>query len=111
MTGGGMVADSKMNDEQSKTGLNEGILPVQEIRAAIESGMITAATPITDAQLQPASLDLRLGTRAWRVQSSFLPGIGMTVEDKLARVAMHQIDLSGGAVLERGCVYIVELQE
>jgi dCTP deaminase len=111
MTGGGMVADNKMKDGNVKTGLNEGILPVQEIRGAIESGMISAATLITDAQLQPASLDLRLGTRAWRVQSSFLPGAEMRVEDKLARVAMHQIDLTGGAVLERGCVYIVELQE
>ena len=85
-----------MNDGNVKTGLNKGILPVQEIQSAIESGMISAATPIKDAQLQPASLDLRLGTRAWRVQSSFLPGAEMCVEDKLARVAMHQIDLTGG---------------
>ncbi|MEK9935355.1 MAG: 2'-deoxycytidine 5'-triphosphate deaminase, partial [Rhodobiaceae bacterium] len=49
--------------------LNEGILPVQEIRGAIDAGMIAAAAPISDAQLQPASLDLRLGSRAWRVQS------------------------------------------
>ena len=90
---------------------NRGILPVQDIREAVEAGMISAATPITERQLQPASLDLRLGSRAWRVQSSFLPGAEMRVEDKLARLAMHQIDLDGGAVLERGCVYIVELQE
>ena len=93
------------------TGSGEGILPVQEIRAAIDSGMIRAATMITDSQLQPASLDLRLGARAWRVQSSFLPGVEMAVETKLGRFAMHQIDLTDGAVLERGCVYIVELQE
>lgn len=88
-----------------------GILPVQDIREAVEVGMISAAVPITESQLQPASLDLRLGRRAWRVQSSFLPGTEMRVEDKLDRLAMHQIDLDGGAVLERGCVYIVELQE
>ena len=90
---------------------SRGILPVQDIREAVEAGMISAVTPITDRQMQPASLDLRLGSRAWRVQSSFLPGAEMRVEDKLARLAMHQIDLAGGAVLERGCVYIVELQE
>ena len=90
---------------------SRGILPVQDIREAVEAGMISAVTPITNRQMQPASLDLRLGSRAWRVQSSFLPGAEMRVEDKLARLAMHQIDLSGGAVLERGCVYIVELQE
>ena len=90
---------------------SRGILPVQDIREAAEAGMISAVTPITERQMQPASLDLRLGSRAWRVQSSFLPGAETRVEDKLARLAMHQIDLSGGAVLERGCVYIVELQE
>ena len=107
MTAAGEVAV----DPGTDTGSGEGILPVQEIRAAIDSGMITAATKITDSQLQPASLDLRLGARAWRVQSSFLPGAGMAVEAKLRRFAMHQIDLTDGAVLERGCVYIVELQE
>ena len=90
---------------------SRGILPLQDIREAAEAGMISAVTPITERQMQPASLDLRLGSRAWRVQSSFLPGPETRVEDKLARLAMHQIDLSGGAVLERGCVYIVELQE
>jgi len=92
-------------------GMANGILPVQEIREMIAGDAISAAAPMTAAQMQPASIDLRLGHRAWRVQSSFLPGSGMRVEDKLGRLAMHQIDLSGGAVLERGCVYIVELQE
>ena len=35
----------------------------------------------------------------------------MTVADKLAKFGMHKIDLSDGAVLERGCVYIVKLLE
>lgn len=91
--------------------LANGILPVQEIRAAIADGAILSDAPLTAAQRQPASIDLRLGSRAWRVQSSFLPGVGMKVADKLGRLAMHEIDLSAGAVLERGCVYIVELQE
>lgn len=88
-----------------------GILPVQDIRQMIAAGEISATTEMTSAQMQPASIDLRLGNRAWRVQSSFLPGSGTRVEHKLDRLAMHQIDLAGGAVLERGCVYIVELQE
>jgi len=88
-----------------------GILPVQEIREALAGGAIMSEVPLTAAQMQPASIDLRLGRRAWRVQSSFLPGTGMRVADKLSRLAMHEIDMSSGAVLERGCVYIVELQE
>ena len=94
-----------------ETGMMNGILPVQEIRRMMAAGEISAADDMTAAQMQPASIDLRLGRRAWRVQSSFLPGSGTRVEDKLDRLAMHQLDLAGGAVLERGCVYIVELQE
>ncbi|MGC6519314.1 MAG: 2'-deoxycytidine 5'-triphosphate deaminase [Candidatus Puniceispirillaceae bacterium] len=93
------------------SGRKNGILPVQDIRGMIADGAISAAAEMTAAQMQPASIDLRLGRRAWRVQSSFLPGAGMRLGDKLDRLAMHQLDLSGGAVLERGCVYIVELQE
>jgi len=99
------------NGTRQGSGRKNGILPVQDIRQMIAAGEISATTEMTSAQMQPASIDLRLGNRAWRVQSSFLPGSGTRVEHKLDRLAMHQIDLAGGAVLERGCVYIVELQE
>jgi dCTP deaminase len=62
-------------------------------------------------QVQPASLDLRLGSQVWRVRASFLPGAQRTVRERLGDVAMHRLDLSGGAVLEKGCVYIAEVQE
>ena len=88
-----------------------GILPCQAIEALIETGAITTQSPFAPDQVQPASLDLRLGARAWRVRASFLPGAGRTVAERLAGVSMHQIDLTAGAVLERGCVYIAELQE
>ena len=88
-----------------------GILPIQHLRQAIQDGAISADQQITATQLQPASLDLRLGVNAWRVQASFLPGSKMTVAEKLAKFAMHKIELTDSAVLERGCVYIVELQE
>jgi len=91
--------------------LANGILPVQQLQSAISDGVIGAETAIEPSQLQPASLDLRLGTEAWRVQASFLPGRGMSVSDKLEKFAMHKIDLTHGAVLECGCVYIVRLQE
>ena len=61
--------------------------------------------------MQPATLDLRLGARCWRVRASFLPGPGRSVADRIRAVAMHELDLERGAVLERGCVYIAELQE
>jgi dCTP deaminase len=90
---------------------HSGILPCQAIEALIAEGSISASQPFAESQIQPASLDLRLGERCWRVRASFLPGLGRKVTDRLADVAMHQLDLTGGAVLERGCVYIAELSE
>jgi dCTP deaminase len=88
-----------------------GILPSQAIDALIRHGAIQAATPFDPDQVQPASLDLRLGEWAWRVRASFLPGLGRKVSDRLSGVAMHRLDLTAGAVFEKGCVYIAELQE
>jgi dCTP deaminase len=88
-----------------------GILPSQSIEDLIADGAIGASRPFDLDQVQPASLDLRLGARAWRVRASFLPGLGRSVPQRLANLAMHELDLSRGAVLERGCVYIAELQE
>ncbi|MEE8271700.1 MAG: 2'-deoxycytidine 5'-triphosphate deaminase [Alphaproteobacteria bacterium] len=88
-----------------------GILPSQAIREAIHGREVLAPDPIMEDQIQPASLDLRLGRVAYRVPASFLPGRNATVMDKIRSVAMYDLDLAGDAVLERGGVYIVPLQE
>lgn len=88
-----------------------GVLADSAIREMINSGAITGSEPVIDAQIQPASLDLRLGTRAWRVRASFLAGDGRSVTERLEEFEMHQIDLTDGAVLEKGCVYVVPLME
>jgi dCTP deaminase len=88
-----------------------GVLPSQHIRAMIAAGQIRAVPAVTAAQVQPASLDLRLGTVAYRVRASFLAGAGRTVADRIAEFEMHRVDLSNGAVLEKGCVYVVPLIE
>ena len=88
-----------------------GILPDHEIAALFNSGALASERPLDPDQIQPASLDLRLGAKAYRVRASFLPGKAHTVADKLDRLKLHEIDLSGGAVLETGCVYIVPLLE
>lgn len=88
-----------------------GVLPDSGIRGLIRSGAIAADPVIIPEQIQPASLDLRLGTVAYRLRASFLAGRGHRVMDRLADVRMHQMDLTGGAVLERGCVYLVPLLE
>jgi len=88
-----------------------GILPAQSIETLIATGAIASDTPFDADQVQPASLDLRLSDQAWRVRASFLPG-RRKVEERIADVAMHAIDItSAGVVLEKGCVYIVRLQE
>jgi dCTP deaminase len=94
-----------------KTAHSAGILPSQTIQALIDRAAVTSATPFDADQVQPASLDLRLAGRAWRVRASFLPGRTRRVSERIADVAMHELDLTSGAVLERGCVYIAELQE
>ncbi|MEI4487280.1 2'-deoxycytidine 5'-triphosphate deaminase [Frigidibacter sp. MR17.14] len=91
--------------------MTDGVLPDSEIREMIASGAIAAALPVTDAQIQPASLDLRLGTVAYRVRASFLAGHGARVSDRLAEFEMHRVSLAEGAVLEKGCVYLVPLAE
>ncbi len=88
-----------------------GVLPAQIIQFMIDRGEITSDFPIGDAQIQPASLDLRLGDVAYRMRASFLSGAGHSVAERLSEFEMHRIDLSGGAVLEKGCVYVVPLME
>jgi dCTP deaminase len=88
-----------------------GVLSDQSLRDLIATGALAADTPITDAQIQPASLDLRLGPTAYRVRASFLAGHGRSVADRIAEFEMHRIDLTHGAVLEKGCVYVVPLLE
>ncbi len=97
----------------AKTSAKAGILPSQAIRALIESGAVKPAMPVVAGQIQPASLDLRLGEVAYRVRASFLPGPGpaATVAQKLSELSLHTVDLSHGAVLETGCVYVVPLLE
>lgn len=89
----------------------QGILPAQAIEDLVARGAIRIARALDADQVQPASLDLRLGTRAWRIRASFLPGPETTVADRLQSLALHEIDLTRGAVLETGCVYLVELLE
>src|SRR5690606_34360450 len=88
-----------------------GVLPSQRLRALIDQGAIAADPAIDDVQIQPASLDLRLGTTAYRVRASFLTGAKATVAQRLNDFGMHRVDLTGGAVLEKGCVYLVPLME
>lgn len=93
------------------TDVAEGILPDEAIEALVAAGAVRLAEPAAADQVQPASLDLRLGGEAWRVRASFLPGPASSVAGKLDRLALHRIDLSAGAVLETGCVYIAPLLE
>jgi dCTP deaminase len=88
-----------------------GILPDQMIASLVESGAIVAAHALDADQIQPASLDLRLGKVAYRVRASFLPGPRTTVAERIEDLKLHEIVLADGAVLETGCVYIVPLLE
>ena len=88
-----------------------GVLSSQEILELIHKNVITSENGIEKDLIQPASIDLRLGIKAWRVPASFLPGKGNKVSSRLKDLAMHEFSLIDGAVLECGCVYIVKLLE
>jgi len=90
---------------------NHGILPDRMIAALADEGAIRAPYPFASDQIQPASIDLRLGAVAYRVRASFLPGPGTTVAQRIAELKLHEFSLRDGAVLETNCVYIVPLLE
>ena len=97
--------------QQPEVQSSAGLLPYQHLVELAEQGLIHAEIPIEAGQLQPASLDLRLGPVAYRVQASFLPG-DATVEERLGDLQMHNaLDLTRPCLLERGCVYIIPLEE
>ena len=88
-----------------------GVLPSQSISKLILKKIIFADREIEKNQIQPASLDLRLGQVAWRIRASFLTGKEKKISDLLDEFKMHQIDLMEGAVLEKGCVYLIPIEE
>lgn len=98
-------------DLQSFADVTTGILPSQDLETLVQSRPITSSVPISVDQIQPASIDLRLGSVAHRVRASFLPGKTSSVSGKIEHLRMHDIDISKPAVLEKGCVYIVPLLE
>ena len=91
----------------------EGILPSQEILDLIETGRICASVEVTDDQVQPSSLDLRLSPEAYRIRASFLPGKSTTLLNQARANAMlvEKIDISGGALFEPNQIYIIPLLE
>ena len=100
--------EAPLEEAQART---TGILPSQEIETLISRGHIGATSAINPEHIQPASLDLRLGDMAHRVRASFLPGPNSTVEAKIKELRMTRVDLTGSAVFEKDCVYIVPLVE
>ena len=88
----------------------EGILPSRWLRLAVQEEIILCEEMVPEQNFQPASLDLRLGDRAYVLQCSFLPYAG-TVEAKLPELAMAEVDIRNGAILERNRPYLIPLQE
>lgn len=95
-----------------------GVFSDEELNEAIGSGVITATEPIEEGQVQPASIDLRLGTKVYRLVSSFLPE-NEGVLDKLHQKDMYGTDLvmyemdmgEDGKILEKDSVYLIPLME
>ena len=108
-----LFPDDGMQDPVKTKGQTHavGVLPAHGITNMVREKQIWASGGILDDQIQPASLDLRLGEVAYRIRASFLPGDKGAVQDKLEQLAYHRVDLKNGAVLETDCVYLVPLME
>src|SRR5580658_5924890 len=89
----------------------KGVLPAQAIEKMVAVGQIRSRAAVLPDQIQPSSIDLRLGSEAFRVRASFLANGNATITGKLEQYRLHTLDLTRPAVLEKGCVYIVPLQE
>src|SRR5436305_3717930 len=112
MTGAELFEQEQGGPGEAEGRYSTGILPSHVLKQLVRARReILATEEIEPSQIQPASIDLRLGAMAWRVRASFLPGPQATVLEKLSSVALHEIDLREGAVLETGCVYVVPLLE
>ena len=107
-----MAATLEAHTDESYGRFSTGILPSHVLTRLLSNRReVVADEPFAAGQIQPASIDLRLGPVAYRVRASFLPGANATVAERLKTVFMHEVDLTEGAVLETGCVYIVPLLE
>jgi dCTP deaminase len=91
--------------------IEKGVLPSQALEKLIAEGHIRSRAPMLPEQIQPSSIDLRVGSEAYRVRASFLANGAATITSKLEQYRLHTLDLTRPAVLEKGCVYIVPLQE
>lgn len=88
-----------------------GILPSQEIHELIRNRKIISPLAIEDSQVQPASIDLRLGNVAYRVQASFLPSRTSTVTSRLNDLKLAEFDFTKPTLLEPGAVYVIPVME
>src|SRR5882724_9180502 len=90
--------------------LTTGILPSQTLGAYVDSGKIISPEPIFGGQIQPASIDLRLGKVAYEVRASFLPGHS-TIDKKIRDLLIRKVSLEDSAVFAPNSVFIVPLIE
>ncbi|RYG58229.1 MAG: 2'-deoxycytidine 5'-triphosphate deaminase, partial [Alphaproteobacteria bacterium] len=88
-----------------------GVLVDTDINHLVASGVLKPQLPLIEGQVQPASIDLRLGTKAYRIQAGFLPGKSRKVMDCLPDLCMTELDLTQPQLFERGAVYLVPLME
>lgn len=88
----------------------QGVIPIQRIKGLVKKGCIKSLIPLVEKQFQPASLDLRIGYKAYRIRSSFLPQRD-SVEERLKDLFMYEIDLVKNGILEKGNIYLIPLVE
>jgi len=107
------IENQSLTTSQKTQNLNgiSGILPDHLIKTLIIRKKLLSINEIKKEQIQPASLDLRLGKKAYRIRASFIPSKGKTLKECASDLIDHEFEITDGVVLERNCVYLVEIQE
>lgn len=100
-----------IQETNTSSNFKEGVFPSQMFEKLIQNSMLKSDEPIESGQIQPASMDLRLSEKAYRVRAGFLPGDGNSVMSRMEELKMHEVDISESGVLEKGAVYIIPLIE
>ena len=82
-----------MSNNEWAMGLSHGVLPRQDIQEMVAKGILTPDTPLEDGQIQPASIDVRVGQRVHRLRTSFLPRQGERVQDTLEKYSLYSFNV------------------
>ena len=81
-----------------------------QIIELINKKNIVSSEIINSLQLQPASLDLTLSSKCYRIKASFIPN-ERSISNIISELLLAKIDLKDEFLLEKNCIYLCDISE